>query len=82
MTHQALFATNDTVAIIRATVLAIGVSFDKREDDPERRIAIINDAGREIGTVPVYSKPSCENQLNKAARRYPRCARGGITHPL
>jgi hypothetical protein len=24
----------------------------------ERRIAVINDAGREIGTVPVYSKPS------------------------
>jgi hypothetical protein len=43
---------DDTDAIIRATVLAIGVSLDKPEDDPERRIAIINDAGREIGNVP------------------------------
>jgi len=24
-------------------------------------VAIINDAGREIGTVPVYPKPSYEN---------------------
>ena len=51
----------DTDAIIRATVLAIGVSLDKPEDDPERRISIINDAGHEIGTVPVYSKPSVEH---------------------
>jgi hypothetical protein len=34
---------NDTDAIIRAGVLAIGVSVDKPEDDPERRIAIITD---------------------------------------
>jgi hypothetical protein len=52
---------DDTAAIIRAMVLAVGVSLDKPEDDPERRIAIINDAGHEIGTVPVYSKPSYEN---------------------
>src|SRR6476620_468457 len=52
---------DDTDAIIRAMVLAIGVSLDKPEDDPDRRVAIINDAGREIGTVPVYSKPSYEN---------------------
>ena len=55
------FICEDTDAIIRATVLAIGVSLDKPQDDPERRIAMINDAGREIGTVPVYSRPSCEN---------------------
>jgi uncharacterized protein DUF6894 len=52
---------DDTDAIIRATVLAIGVSLDTPEDDPERRIAIINDTGREIGNVPVYSRPSSEN---------------------
>jgi hypothetical protein len=52
---------DDTAAIIKATVLAIGVSLDKPEDDPERHIAIINDEGREIGNVPVYSKPSYEN---------------------
>ena len=52
---------NDADALARATVLAIGVSLDKPEDDPERRISIIDDAGREIGTVPVYSKPSYEN---------------------
>jgi hypothetical protein len=52
---------DDIAAIIRATVLAIGVSLDKPEDDPKRRIAIISDDGREIGTVPVYSRPSYEN---------------------
>jgi hypothetical protein len=52
---------DDTDAIIRATVLAIGVSLDTPKDDPERRIAIINDAGHEIGTVPVYSRPSFGN---------------------
>jgi hypothetical protein len=46
---------------MQSTVLAIGVSLDKPEDDPERRVAIINDARREIGNVPVYSKPSYEN---------------------
>ncbi len=51
---------DDADAIIRATVLAVSVSLDKPEDDPERRIAIINDEGREIATVPVYSKPSYE----------------------
>jgi hypothetical protein len=51
--QQALFA--------KMRVLAIGVSLDKPEDDPERRIAIINDAGREIGNVPVYSRPSYGN---------------------
>lgn len=52
---------DDTDALIKATVLAIGVSLDKPEDDPKRRIAIINDEGREIGNVPVYSKPSYDN---------------------
>lgn len=52
---------DDNDAIVKATVLAIGVSLDKPEDGPERRIAIINDEGREIGNVPVYSRPSYEN---------------------
>jgi hypothetical protein len=52
---------DDIDALIRAAVLAIGVSLDTPEDDPERRIAIINDAGREIGNGPVYSRPSYEN---------------------
>jgi hypothetical protein len=52
---------DDFAALIRAAVLAIGVSLDKPEDDPDRRIAVINDTGREIGTVPVYSKPSYGN---------------------
>jgi hypothetical protein len=52
------FVCNDDVdALIKAAVLAI----DKPEDDPERRIAIINDEGHEIGNVPVYSKPSYKN---------------------
>jgi hypothetical protein len=52
---------DDVAAVIRGSVLAIGVSLDRPEDDPERRIAIIHDQGREIGTVPVYSKPSFEH---------------------
>jgi hypothetical protein len=52
---------DDIAAGIRATVLAVGISLDKPEDDPERGIAIIDDQGRKIGNVPVYSKPSNEN---------------------
>jgi hypothetical protein len=52
---------DDFAAVIRGSVLAIGVSLDKPEDDPERRVAIINDQGREIGTVPVNSKPTFEH---------------------
>jgi hypothetical protein len=52
---------NDVDAVVRGAVLAVGVSLDKPEDNPERRIAIINDAGREIGSVPVYSTPTYEN---------------------
>jgi hypothetical protein len=56
---------DDTDAIVRAAVLAIGVSLDKPADDPERHVAIINDQGREIGTVPVYSRPSFEHPAGK-----------------
>jgi hypothetical protein len=56
---------DDVAAIIRATVLAIGVSLDKPEDDPERRVAIINDQGHKIGNVPVYSKPSLEHPASR-----------------
>ena len=56
---------DDTDAIVRAAVLAIGVSLDKPKDDPERRIAIINDLGREIGHVPVYSMPSVKHPASK-----------------
>jgi hypothetical protein len=52
---------DDSDAIIRAAVFAIGVSIDKPEDDPERRIAVVDDAGRVVGSVPVYSKPSYKN---------------------
>jgi hypothetical protein len=59
---KAGFVCDDDIdAIVRAAVLAVGVSLDTPKDDPERRIAIINDQGREIGNVPVYSKPSYEN---------------------
>ena len=52
---------DDVAAIIRATVLAVGISLDKPADDPERSVAVINDKGLKIGNVPVYSKPSYEN---------------------
>ena len=48
---------NDDDAIARAKVIAIGVSLDKPEVDPERHIAVINGEGQEIFKVPVYSKP-------------------------
>jgi hypothetical protein len=56
---------DDTDALIKAAVLAIGVSLDKPEDDPERRIAVINDHGHEVGHVPVYSKPSVKHPARK-----------------
>jgi hypothetical protein len=49
---------DDADAIDRARVIAIGVSLDKPEINPERHIAIRNDAGRQVSKVPVYSKPS------------------------
>lgn len=59
------FCDDDTDAIIRAAVLAIGVSLNKPEDDdPERRITIINDQGRQIGHVPV----SCKHSAKKSGR--------------
>ena len=52
---------DDCAALIKGAVLAIGVSLDKPEDDPERHIAIINEQGRKIGTAPAYSTPSYKN---------------------
>ena len=49
---------NDTKAIEKARVKAIGVSLDRPAVDPERHIAVINEAGQEIFKVPVYSKPT------------------------
>jgi hypothetical protein len=49
---------NDTAAIEKARVLAIGVSLDKPAVDPTRRISVLNADRREISTVAVYSKPS------------------------
>jgi hypothetical protein len=49
---------DDDDAIAKAEVIAIGVSLDKPAVDPKRHIAVINDAGREISKVAVYSKPS------------------------
>jgi hypothetical protein len=49
---------NDTAAIEKAKVLAIGVSLDKPAVDPTRRISVLNADRAEIFTVPVYSKPS------------------------
>jgi hypothetical protein len=52
---------SDADAIDRAMVIAIKVSLDRPEVDPERRIAVRNDAGEEISNVPVYSTPSEEH---------------------
>jgi hypothetical protein len=52
---------NDTAAIERAGRLAIGVSLDKPAVAPTRHVAVRNDAGKQISTVPVYSTPSEEH---------------------
>lgn len=49
---------SDGDAIAKANVIAIGVSLDEPAVDPERHIAVLNDAREEIFRVPVYSKPS------------------------
>jgi len=48
---------NDKDAIARAKVYAIQVSLDTPKVDPERYIAVLNDARGEVFRVPVYSKP-------------------------
>jgi hypothetical protein len=48
---------NDNDAIARAKVYAIQVSLDTPKVDPERYIAVLNDARGEVSRVPVYSKP-------------------------
>ena len=52
---------DDQDALAQAAVLAIGVSLYRPGEGPERRIAIFNEDGREIGNVPVYFKPSHDN---------------------
>jgi hypothetical protein len=54
---------DDTDAITQAAVLAIGLLLYKPGDDPKRRIAIINDQGHEVGTVPVYTHPGDTGQF-------------------
>jgi hypothetical protein len=49
---------NDTAAIEKAKVLAIGVSLDKPAVDPARHISVLNADKVELSTVPVYSKPA------------------------
>jgi hypothetical protein len=49
---------NDDAAIAKAKVLAIGVSIDRPAVDPKRHIAVLNESGEQIFSVPVYSKPS------------------------
>jgi hypothetical protein len=66
--QQALFATTISQQSSEATVLSVGISLDKPEDDSERRIAIINDQGHKIGNVPVYSKPSYASPCIKRER--------------
>ena len=47
---------DDVAAMHRATVLAVGIAIDHPENDADRRVAVIDDEGREIGTVPVHAK--------------------------
>jgi len=52
---------NDTDAIDKAKVIAVGVSLDRPAVDPTRHIVVTDDAGQEISRVPVYSEPSAEH---------------------
>jgi hypothetical protein len=49
---------NDSAAMEKARILAIGGSLDKPAVDPTRRISVLNADKVEISTVPVYSKPA------------------------
>jgi hypothetical protein len=51
---------NDTEAIAKAGVIAIGVSLDRPAVDSERHFVVTNNAGQEISWVPVYSRPSAD----------------------
>ena len=48
---------NEADAIARAEAYAIQVSLDTPKVDPERYIAVLDDARTEVFRVPVYSKP-------------------------
>jgi hypothetical protein len=48
---------NDAEAFAKAKLMAIGVSLDKPEVDPTRCIVVMDNAGQEIFSEPVYSKP-------------------------
>ena len=52
-----LICADDAEAIGRAKTLAIGMSLDRPMVGPERRVSIRNEAGQEIFSAPVYSKP-------------------------
>jgi hypothetical protein len=52
---------DDAAAIEKAGTLAIGVSLDKPAVDPTRHIAIRNDVGQPVSSVPIYSTPSEEH---------------------
>jgi hypothetical protein len=62
---------NDTDAVNKAKVIAIGVSLDRPVDDPARHIVVTDDAGREI---PGYLYIPCLQQNirpgNQATRSY------------
>ena len=49
---------NDSEAIEKARVIAIGVSLDKPAVDPKRHISVLNASRDEVSRIPVYSKPS------------------------
>jgi hypothetical protein len=49
---------NDGDAIEKAKIFAIGVSLDRPAADPDRYVAVLNEAGDEIFRVPVYSQPT------------------------
>jgi len=52
---------NDDTAIAKAKVIAIGVSLDKL--DPKRHIAVLNEIGEQIFSVPVYSQAINEHHV-------------------
>jgi hypothetical protein len=63
--HSGLDCKNDTDAMEKARVIAIGVSLDKPALDPKRRISVLNADRHEISTVPVYSKPALALDRNR-----------------
>jgi Domain of unknown function (DUF6894) len=69
---------NDSDAMEKARVIAIGVALDKPAVDSKRRISVLNADRAEISTVPVYSRPAWSPPLDRNRETLAVLARGAF----